>query len=93
MSRSLNFYRRHRFPEPMINNVYDDHQGKTAYTVHTPLALNLFNRTTTISKALQQDYMMPCRTETSSSGDLPTLCTLLRLMGGYSRTQKYVLRR
>ncbi|KAE9405809.1 hypothetical protein BT96DRAFT_972267 [Gymnopus androsaceus JB14] len=33
MSRSLNFYRRHRFPEPMINNVYDDDQGKTAYTI------------------------------------------------------------
>ncbi|KAE9405810.1 hypothetical protein BT96DRAFT_915784 [Gymnopus androsaceus JB14] len=49
---SLRIYRRHRRVESITNNVYEDDQGKTLYIVHTPWALNIVNRTTTVTKAL-----------------------------------------
>lgn len=51
---SLNFYQRHRNLEPILKNDFYDDQGQTVYKVHTPAGLN---RTTTISKALNDNSL------------------------------------
>lgn len=49
---SMKLYRRHRGLRPILNNVYEDDEGRIVYKVHTPGPLKPMSGTTTISKAV-----------------------------------------
>lgn len=48
----MKLYRRHRGLRPILNNVYEDDEGRIVYKVHTPGPLKPMSGTTTISKAV-----------------------------------------